>query len=205
MKLGIVRVIFGFCCIYSTSATHLVAQNVNDYILTDSSKSTSLWVMGGNNRENSQFIRVWFSDKEESEKYYPSDLVEYGLKDGRIYAVREIDLPEGRKKVFLEKRAFGDLSLLIYHDKGGYQLFLEPDNEALILLTLENYQSELIKWTSGCPEMREAVNRIKFSKKSVNRLLLFYRRCKGGVFPLSLCRIFRWIFSKLVWLPETEK
>lgn len=183
MRLDTIRIIAGLCWVCTTSPTGLFAQKVNDYILTDSSKSTSLWVMGGNNRENSQFIRVWFSDKEEPEKYYPSDLVEYGLKDGRTYVVREISLPNGKKKVFLEKRTFKDLSLLIYHDEGGYQLFLEPDYEALIPLTPDKYQSELIKWTSGCPEMQEAIGRIKFSKKSINRLLLFYQRCKGGVFP----------------------
>ena len=183
MRLGITRVIAVFCWICTTSPTGLVAQRVNDYILTDSSKSTSLWVMGGNNRENSQFIRVWFSDKEESEKYYPSDLVEYGLKDGRIYAVREIDLPEGRKKVFLERRTFRDLKLLIYTYKGGYRLFLEPDSANLISLTQENYQSELRKWTLGCPNMVEAIGRTKFTKSSINRLLLFYQRCKGGILP----------------------
>ena len=180
MKCIHFRACIALCLLFIFGASLLAQQG---YIVTDSSKSTVLSPRSGSSAENSKFIRVW--SEGEIVRKYPADLSGYGLPDGRVYISREIEFPDGKRKVFLERKTFRDLCLLTYDYKGGYLLFLEPDDLHFIPLTQENYRSELGQRILDCPDMKEALGSTKFSKKSIERLLRLYQRCKGGLLPFS--------------------
>lgn len=158
------------------------------YILSDSSGNFGLTIRLGPDKLNSKYCEV--QTKDGITKYYPDQVVEYGIIDGPGYVSKEIPFYGGTRKVFMERLIRGNIGLFYYKDAGKKRFFIERDSGRLeeLVLTSESgernaYKNQLHEITGDCPEMSEVVELVRYSENSLSVFFTHYNSCDAGAFP----------------------
>ena len=123
-------------------------------------------------------------------KYGPSEIYEYGFKDGRIYVSKEITIFDSVQKVFLEHLVKGKTNLYYLKGKGFRTFFLEKDDTFKVEIPKKDYKDETIGFneslsniTSDCQNVSDATKLASYGKKSLSKLITRYNKCELKPFP----------------------
>jgi hypothetical protein len=173
-------------CILFIGLLPLTIFGQNAYISTDSTTIIGLKLVDGGEIMNSRFCQV--KKKNEIIKYTPNELIEYGLKDGRIFISREIQLSDSKERVFLERLNKEGAILFYYRGKGIKSFFLEKDSSLFLEIQRHNqdnnsYTKQLMILTSDCSNVLDAVKFVRYNKKSMSKLISRYNNCELKPFP----------------------
>lgn len=122
-------------------------------------------------------------------EYSPDELIEYKLKDGRVYCSREIEINENRKQVFLERMTNGKNLLYYYREEGCSTHFIEAEGNGLMELpkeaTPENpgYREILRSITSDQPAFANMVDVVPYNKSYIGDFISRYESNVVTPFP----------------------
>lgn len=165
----------------------LITYGQNEYYSIDSSMSVGVKLIDGGAILNSRICQV----KKDGEvvEYSPYEVKEYGLKDGRVYVSKVIQLSDSSKRrVFLERLYKGKVNLYYYRAKGIKTYYIETDSGTLIELPKRNandkkYNEELSAITNDCPNVADASKLAEYNKQSLTNLFKRYNKCELKPFP----------------------
>jgi hypothetical protein len=122
--------------------------------------------------------------------YTPSEVSEYGFKDGRIYISKVIKTDNEEKNVFLESINKGNLNLYYYKDRSGSKFFLEKDSGALEEFLRKNndrtgftYRDQIKNYVQDCDKISDALKLFRYNKPSLKKFIDQYNSCKQEPFP----------------------
>ncbi len=141
----------------------------------------------GRSHNNSQFIRL--KSKGDTIYLYPNDVISYGLKNGKVYYSRRIELEGESLRVFIENIQHGEINLYYYVDKERRAFFLEKGTGGLVEVPIDAKarQDTLIKYVGDYPWMRDPIRQTGYNRNSLGRLIALYNRGRNK--PLSY---FKW-------------
>jgi len=145
-------------------------------------------LQNGSDLMNSKFCQIKFSSS--VYKYGPSEIYEYGFKDGRIYISKEITILDSAQQVFLELLVRGKTNLYYLKGKGFRIFYLENDHTFLNEIPKKDYKDEKIgfrerlsDFTSDCHNVSDAIKFTSYRKKSLSKLITRYNKCELKPFP----------------------
>lgn len=122
-------------------------------------------------------------------EYGPDELIEYKLKDGRVYCSREIEINGNRKSVFLERMTNGVNKLYYYREAGFSTHFIETEGNGLVELP-ENtapgnpdYRDILRNITSDRPDMGNMLEVVPYHKDYLGDFISRYENNMDTPFP----------------------
>ncbi len=137
---------------------------------------------------NSKYCHYKNYEDAVEKKYSPEEIVAYGLPNGTVFVAKTIKIESGAKKVFLERLELGKLTFYYYGGKSKFKFFMEKDSVLVQLRkvsSLGTYREVLGELTNDCNSTKEAIEKVKFSKKSLAILTKLYNKCgeKSMPFP----------------------
>jgi hypothetical protein len=164
---------------------HFAISQVN-YIATDTSSINNLKLIVGTRKNNAHFITSLENGK--TIKYYPKDLVEYGLKDGRVYSSLNFNIKENEANYFFERLYKNQFQIYYLPEKIEENSFYFSLNDSSRVMPLPSSKKELRTFfkehLKNCPIILRDIKYVKASRESISRLLNNYERCnKGNYFP----------------------
>lgn len=122
-------------------------------------------------------------------EYGPDELIEYKLKDGRVYCSREIEVNGNKKRVFLERMTNGENKLYYYKEAGLSTHFIETEENGLVELP-ENtapgnpdYRDILRNITSDRPAMGDMLEVVPYHKDYLGDFISRYENNVITPFP----------------------
>lgn len=123
-------------------------------------------------------------------KYTPEDLKEYGLKNGRIYVSKQIEVGHNTRKVFLERLVKGNATLYYFTNENGKTFFIETDSSSLIPVYKKDvisrkiiFKEQLDSLLKDCDSTKNAIKVASYNRQSLSRLVIMYNTCE--LKPLS--------------------
>ena len=161
----------------------------NDYYATDSSTIIDVQLIDNGELLNSRFCQI--KRKKTISQYTPYEVKEYGFKNGPVYLSKRIEIADSSKMVFLERLVNGNTTLYYYRGEKIGTYFLEKDSTLFVELPKYerdnkniNFNGFLLDITSDCPEVADATKLVRFSKKSLSKLISRYNKCELKPFPV---------------------
>lgn len=154
------------------------------YIETDSSKSTGGKILFSTERDNNAFIKLKL--KTGTVTYTPEQLTGYGVIGKSSYVAKTILVNGTERKVFLNKRVNGTLSLYSYRSRDFDAFFLEAKDKNLIPLLddgQEGYRTLLSSYLDSCAHAARNVKWVRYRPSSLTRLLTQFNSCSSKPFP----------------------
>lgn len=158
------------------------------YYATDSSLVSGVKIIDRSEVLNAQFCHVEYT--KEHQQFTPYEVSEYGMKDGRVYIARDIEVEGQSQRVFLERLVEGPVSLYYFAHKDYKTFFMERGEKPLIEISRksENRQgmpfgSYLASLTSDCENLREATQLVRYNKASLTLFFKRYNTCEKRPFP----------------------
>lgn len=141
----------------------------------------------GRPHNNSQFIRL--KSKGDTINLYPSDVISYGLKNGKVFYSRRIKLEGESLRVFIENIEHGTVNLYYYVDSERRAFFLEKGTGGLVEIPFDTdaRRDTLTKYIGDYPWMKDPLRQSRYSRSSISRLISLYNRGRNK--PLSY---FKW-------------
>ena len=141
----------------------------------------------GRSYHNSQYIRLK-SDRD-TIYLYPRDVVSYGLRNGRVFYSRRIELDGESRRVFVENVEHGEINLYFYVDQEHRAFFLEKGSDGLLEIPIdaEERQEMLNEYMGDYPWMKDPIRQTRYSRMALSTLVTLYNR--GRKRPLSY---FKW-------------
>ncbi len=141
----------------------------------------------GRPHNNSQFIRL--KSNGDTINLYPNDVISYGLKNGKIFYSRRIELEGETLRVFVENIEHGEVNLYYYVDKERRAFFIEKGSGGLIEIPFdaEARHDTLTKYVGDYPWMKDPIRQTRYSRNTLSRLVALYNRGRNR--PLSY---FKW-------------
>ncbi|MFC0875047.1 hypothetical protein ACE01N_00550 [Saccharicrinis sp. FJH2] len=120
-------------------------------------------------------------------RFTPSEIKEYGFKDGRVFVSKKISISGSTKKVFLQKLESGDITLFYYKEKDFKTFFISIDDTTLLEIPkykLDNtFKSQLFQLTKGKPDIRKNLKYVDYSKRSMSKYISRYNNNNSRYFP----------------------
>ncbi len=172
---------FTFLLAFGFASLSLFGQT--EYILTNNNTIAGITLINGGEIANSKFCQRKKGEK--LIKYTPYEVMQYALKDGRVYLSKEIKISESTQRVFLECLTKGKLTLFYYRNESIKTYFLEKDGAFFIELPKKdrgnggiNFNSKLLDLTSDCPDVADGAKVISYNKKSLSRFISSYNYCE---------------------------
>lgn len=164
----------------------LIVKGQNEYFFTDSNATYGVKLVDGGDLMNSKFCQVKTEGK--VVRYTPYEVKEYGLKNGRVYVAREINIADSSKMVFLQRLYNGKTTLYYYRGKRINTYFIEKDSTVFVEIPKEDnkekqYTEMLLNYTADCPNVSSACKLVSYSKKSITKLISRYNDCELESFP----------------------
>lgn len=154
----------------------------NNYYSRNGSTFFGVELIESDEVTNSKYCQV--KEKEETKRYTPYEVSEYGFKSGKEYFSREIRLNDTLIKVFLERLSKGTISLYYYHGPHDKKLYIEKDKSGLIELTKdslpgisEDYRTVIARYANLCKGSAEALKEVRYTKKAITKYFKQYEYC----------------------------
>jgi hypothetical protein len=156
------------------------------YFISDSTKTTGIDLVDGGEIINSRFCQV--KSKGKIIQYSPYQVKEFGLKNGRVYLSKEIQLSDSVERVFLERLSEGRANLYYFKSKEFKTFFLEKDSTSFLEIPKLNkdnvtFNKQLIDLSPDCINIKDAINFVSYNKKSFSRIITRYNNCELKPFP----------------------
>ena len=141
----------------------------------------------GRPQTNSQYIRL--KSKGDTIFLYPNDVVSYGLRNGKVFYSRRVQLEGETTRVFVENVEHGQVNLYYYVDRNHRVFFIEKDTDHLVEIPIlgRARQDTLEKYLGDYPWMKDPIKQVKYNRNTLARLVSLYNR--GRKQPLSY---FKW-------------
>lgn len=159
-----------------------------DYLVKDTSMVVGVKLVDGNQKANAKFCQL--KKGYSIIKYTPSEVKEYGFKDGRVYLSKEIQISGSTQRVFLERLVDGNTTLYFYRGKGIKTYFIEKDSSLLVELAKGNgrrdslnFRNRLTNLTIDCPELGNSIKLVRYKKGLLTELISRYNNCEIKPFP----------------------
>ena len=117
--------------------------------------------------ENSRWCVV--KQGNETKKFSPDEVTEYGTNEGRIYKSKTITYAGSTKRYFLEQLSDGKLNLFYFADKRHHTYFIENDSITFREFAKGNkfddsyYQKQLQKLSSDFPEIYNNARHVQYN------------------------------------------
>ena len=121
----------------------------------------------------------------ETEKYSPDEVTQYGFDEDRIYRSKTITYAGSTKKYFLEQLSDGKIKLFYFADKKHYTYFVEKDSTAFMELAKGNksddsyYQKQLQKISSDYPEIHTNIRSVGYNRRALS---MFITQCNSRLY-----------------------
>ncbi len=168
---------------------HAYAQR-QPYYATDTSLVYGVKIIDRGDIVNARFCNVEYA--KERQQLTPSEVSEYGLKGGRVYIARDIDVEGQTQRVFLERLLEGPATLYYFINESYKSFFVEWEDKPLVEISRESEQrqgmpfgSYLASITSDCENVREATKLVRFNKASLTKFFELYNNCEKRPFPAA--------------------
>ncbi len=159
----------------------------NSYIVVGSEAMINVELIDGGDQINSSLI--YLKEGNNSTKYTPYDVSEYGFKDGRVYISKDIVINGSAEKVFLQRLTKGKINLYYYRGAGVETYFIENEGYPLIELpkwdyrTGDSYKSYLRDITSDCSELNGLTSNLRYRKLYLAKFINGYNECRSIRLP----------------------
>lgn len=178
--------------------TPLVAQNnyLTGYTINVSGDTIPGLVMEASDRTNAQICTFKKNASAEVQKLSPAEIKGFGYTQGRKYESYEIQLAENNKiQVFLELLAKGEANLYYFRDTTKTEERFFFKNQEIDFLELKNekitryidgqkytqdsdtYKRQLRAVLTKCSKLVHKINRTRFYRPSLTRLINEYNQC----------------------------
>jgi hypothetical protein len=176
--------LLNICLIFCLFSNVIIGQD--EFFSTHDKTSIGIKLVDGGEKVNSKLCQV--SIKNGVSQYSPYEVVEYGLKDGRIYQSKEIHISDTVKRVFLERLTTGRIILYYYRSEENKTFFLEKDSAHFFeipKLSKEkiSYKKQLLDITSDCANVAFPYSVVSYNKRSLTKLISRYNNCILKPFP----------------------
>jgi hypothetical protein len=164
----------------------LTLSGQNEYLISDSTTTIGINLVDGGEIINSRFCQVKSKDK--IIQYSPFQVKEFGLKNGRVYLSKEIQLSDSVERVFLERLSKGRANLYYFKSKGFKTFFLEKDSTSFLEIPKQNkdnitYTKQLMGLLLDCSNIKDAIDFVSYNKKSLSKIITRYNNCEFKPFP----------------------
>jgi hypothetical protein len=169
----------------------LLANGQIGYIVRDSTFKVKKIIWDGGYIFNERFCKV--REQDQWVLYSPNQIKEYALGDGSVYVSHEIQNSDSTERVFLNRLFYKSLNpdsysaLYYFKEKNGKRFFLEKDSLFTEITRSDkngvNFRKQLLKITSDCPEVEDAIKVVNFKKSSLTAFTAKYAECTSGPFP----------------------
>ncbi|MFA5974382.1 MAG: hypothetical protein WC780_18680 [Lentimicrobiaceae bacterium] len=141
----------------------------------------------GNEIENSQICREAINGTVVI--HTPNDITWYRYNDKKYFS-KYIQLKNETKRVFLEQLVTGRIALYYYCDKSSKRFYIERDSTYFIELIEKSgdssvFRNTLSNYCSDCQTVSEAVNFVRFNKKSLSFFFKKFNSCENRPYPFS--------------------
>lgn len=159
----------------------------SNYIITDTTTVYGVRLIDRGDIENSQYIELRVGG--DVIRYTPDQVKEYGFRNGRVYISKKIETPEGFQSVFLERLIQGTLTLYYYPKTDETNFYLERDSSLTHLYSGHTgdgqppFRESLRNLTSDCSNVADAVNLVRYTKRSLSLFISRYNTCDPRPFP----------------------
>ncbi len=159
----------------------------NYYVIKDKIYA-GIKIKDGSRIENAKQCQV--IEKGKLITYTPSEVCEYGFKDGRIYISKIIKTGNEEKNVYLESLSKGNLNLYYFKDRSGRKFFLEKDSGVLEEFPRKNkdktdftYRDQIKNYVQDCDKISDALKLFRYNKPSLKKFTDLYNSCTQEPFP----------------------
>lgn len=155
------------------------------YIATDSSITTGVKVLMSTERDNCELIRVRGKNGV-VRTYTPLQLTEYGHRRKIKYVSKTINVYGYERRVFLNERVKGPMTLYSYNSRAANCFFLETKDGAMIPVFNDDstdYKAVLRETMSSCAAMERKIGLVRFQKSSMARLVKDFNNCSQRPLP----------------------
>lgn len=158
------------------------AQNNSYYVIGDSAAYANNKVIEGTNRENAHFIRILFDGQ--IIKRTPSEITEYGTKQGDIYISKTIPTDGIESKAFLHQLHKGWFSLYAYYGKKT-EYYLETNKKELFKLEGEDkeYRKLMQELMVSCDKVLPIIGIVRYNEHELRELVKKYNYCNDDRIP----------------------
>lgn len=174
-----------FLFLVSLFPISLAAQHINYYEKANTT-ITGINLVNGGDINNAQFCKV--ITRNNSKKFTPHEVIEYGFNNGQTYVARDITVSGMKKRVFLERLAKGKLNLYFYKNNYLKLYFIETDSAQLIEIPQKKgkntvFRKILAENTGDCANVKDAAKFVSYNKKSMAKFINRYNGCELKPFP----------------------
>jgi hypothetical protein len=186
------------------SLVTLEAIGQNAYLITESTQTYGINIVDGGDSQNSKFCILDQGGK--FLQYSPSEVLEYGLKNGKVYISKSIQIADTSERVFLERVIKGNISLFYYGGSGHRKYFIGNGSSKLVELVNDkpgdpasSYRVLLKNATRDCQLINDDLKQVRFTKTSLTKFFTLYEKCGEKIFPSFRCgMMFGYELSKLI-------
>jgi len=155
------------------------------YYSTDSTTIYGIKLIDGGARSNAKTCQVKL--KNLTIRYSPSEVKEYGFKNGSVYISKKIELFDSSQLVFLERLIKGETNLYYYKGQHSGTYFIEKDSSFFTELPKNkdsiNFRNILSDLTKDCDNLNDASRLVTYKRTALVRYLKRYNACKLKPFP----------------------
>lgn len=185
-----------FCCGFSILSVVAVSQEASDYISTDTTLTSGLSLVKGLSKDNALYVDRKMGDTRK--RYFPSDIIEYGFKDGTIYKSFSVSINGVDELRFLQQLHGGKTSLYMFSGDGANRFFVSDSNKQLKEFFKEDLSGFLSAFIGDCEEAERNLRYVKFNKYSLGRFFKDLESCRQGPFPAIRFSVFTGV--QMAWL-----
>ncbi|MBN2772890.1 MAG: PorT family protein [Prolixibacteraceae bacterium] len=157
------------------------------YYANDTLKAVGVDIADRGSILNSKICQI--KNKDTITEFSPYEIIEYGISEDLIYVAKDIFINDTLKRVFLEVLLKGKTTLYYYRNENYGTFYISKDSVTLIEVPEKGnnekqyYKSVLRDITSDCMEVSEAINLVKYNRKTVTELINRYNNCEDKPFP----------------------
>jgi hypothetical protein len=154
----------------------------SSYIKTNSTLEIGIGLKAGNDKQNAQVIRKKTEDG--IEEYSPSNVIEYGLKDGSVY--RSLSIGSDSKRYFFQQLSSGKYDLyylpVSFH---GDKFYITTDDKTLTPLPTSRrlFRSAISSYVKDCEQAVKNSRHVRRTKSSLGRFFNDYEVCSRSYLP----------------------
>lgn len=157
----------------------------NDYYVTDSTLHSDVSLVNGGRVFNSKFCEIVKS--ENTIKYTPYEVSEYGFKSGLTYRSFMITLGDEKSRFFLERLVTGKQNLYYLKLKGRVEKFYLIGNDSSDLIEIPvRYEDYSVLFGNLIKDCQQSVNNIplvRIRKSYLKKFVNDYNNCAQRTFP----------------------
>lgn len=154
-----------------------------DYYVKDSVGYYGVRLLDYGLQNNCQACVVLINKAENVEKSYsPKEVSEYGIGAELSYVAKDIFLNNAWKRVFLERKMIGAITLYHYRDAKTDLFYLQRDSGLLIELPKKSalgnsFRAQLADYTKDCSVISATNIPIGYTMRSITKYLKRYQSC----------------------------